>query len=450
MSNQHATVIRNATILSMDRVIGDLPSGDLLIEGGVIAAVGTDLDAPADAKVVDASGSIVVPGFIDTHRHMWEAILRGYAPDHTFGDYMSHVLGVAGPALTPDELHDGELLSARAGLAAGVTTIQDISNIQDSPAHTDAIVSALQDSGLRAVLAYGLSFPTMTSTGASLPDDVRRVRSRLLPRSVDLVTMALDAEGGDDVSEQHNAALARELDLRIARHFSERLSARHLADLGALVPGTTFIHGNGLDDEELRVIADGGGNISIAPAIEMVMGHGFPVIGPATRHPDLLVSLSSDVEVTMPGDMFTQMRAALASGRHHEHTAALADRPTLGVREVLRMATIDGARALGLDGRTGSLTPGKEADLVVLDAERPDAAPVYDPYSTVVLQMDRSHVDTVYVRGVPRVQGGVLVGDDTDLLERAAHTADRLVRDGVVPAPLRRARLETAVGGGGR
>ncbi|MDJ1135634.1 amidohydrolase family protein [Streptomyces iconiensis] len=415
---------RNARILTMDPALGDLDNGDLLLDGDRIVEVGTGLQAPHGAETVEARGCVIIPGFVDTHRHMWQAILRGIAPAHTFPQYMDNILGDFGPALTPHDLYTGNLLSARAALASGITTIQDISNIQDSPEHSEAVVAALKESGIRAVFAYGKSFPAILAEGTVLPEATRRVRGELLDDPYGMVTMAVVAEGGSDADELANAALARELDVPVSRHFSSRLSAAHLHKIGAIRPGTTFIHANGLDAGELAVIADSGGSVSVSPAIEMIMGHGYPMIAPALARRDLPVSLSVDVEVTVAGDMFTQLRAAYQAGRHAHHDAGTPNGIT--VRDVLRMATLDGARSLGLDDRTGSLTPGKQADLVVLRADRPDAAPVHDPYSTVVLQMDRSHIDTVTAAGRDHVRAGRLVDDSSRLLDDADATARRL------------------------
>ncbi|MBD3009000.1 amidohydrolase family protein [Streptomyces sp. 5-10] len=415
---------RNARILTMDPALGDFEDGDLLLDGDRIADVGTGLRAPEHAEVVNARGCIIVPGFVDTHRHMWQGILRGIAPAHTFPQYMDNILGHFGPAMTPGDLYTGNLLSARAALTSGITTIQDISNIQDTPEHSDALVAALKESGIRAVFAYGKSFPKIVAEGTLLGQDTRRVRGELLNDPDAMVTMALVAEGGSDEDELANAALARELDVPISRHFSSRLAAAHLHKIGAILPGTTFIHANGLSAEELAVIAESGGSISISPAIEMVMGHGYPMIAPALAQPQLPVTLSVDVEVTVAGDMFTQLRAAYQAGRHAHHSAGT---PTsITVRDVLRMATIDGARSLGLDDRTGSLAPGKQADLIVLRADRPDVAPVHDPYSTVVLQMDRSHIDTVTAAGRDHVRAGRAVDDSSRLLTYADRIAHRL------------------------
>jgi cytosine/adenosine deaminase-related metal-dependent hydrolase len=328
------------------------------------------------------------------------------------------LLGI-GPRLTPEDLAIGEALSAEASLAAGITTVQDTSDIHDGPERTDAIVAALKSSGLRAVFAYGLSRPYLTENGSAIPRDARRVREELLNDDDALVTMALSTSPGDDDSERHNAALARELDVRTARHVRAEIRPSRLRDLGALVPGSTFIHGNGLDDCELRVIAEAGGSLSIAPVVELALGLGHPIVAEALAVPELPITLSVDVEVTSPTDMFSQMRAAYLAGRP-------------APRDVLHCATLSGARALGLGDRTGSVTPGKEADLLILRADRADVAPMTDPYNAVVLQMDRSHVDTVLVAGTAYKRAGKPVRDDHALRDQALDTLRRLgIRTGV-------------------
>ncbi|WP_242884774.1 amidohydrolase family protein [Actinomadura litoris] len=415
------TLFRAAHVLSMDSSVGDHSPGQVLVEGDRIGAVGATVIPPSGTEVVDLPDGILLPGFVDSHRHMWQALLRGIAPGHSLDDYLSDVLGRLAPALGPRDLRLGTLLSARAALASGITTVQDVSNVQESPEITDAVIAAHLESGVRTVFAYGRSFPGLMRDGFALPGDVRRVRADLLPAANGLVTMALVTEGGDDDVERRNAGLARDLGLRAARHLSVGKSVARLRDIGALVPGTTFIHANGVDEGELAIIADSGGGVSVSPAVELTMGHGYPMT--SARH-HVPITLSTDVEVTVPADMFTQMRAAYQAGRHAEH--GVHDRPGLSVRDVLRMATLAGARVLGLGERTGSLTPGKRADLLALRASRADVAPVLDPYSTVVLQMDRAHVDTVLVDGRTLVRNGRPLTDDAPLLDQAAGAIARL------------------------
>lgn len=431
-------LIRNARILTMDPALGDFENGDILVEDDRITAVAPRLEDRGPAEEIDATGGIVIPGFIDTHRHMWQAVLRGCAPHHTLDAYFRHILGEIGPVLAPEDLYLGNLLSARAAVAAGVTTVQDISNIQDTPEHSDALIQALQDSGLRAVFAYGNSLPRMYTYGSRLPDDVRRVRADRLPDRDGLVTMALVTEPGDEDTERHNARLARDLGLPTARHTFQSSAegpVTRMRDLGVLLPGTTFIHGTGLAPGELRAIADSGSSLSIAPAIEMMMGHGYPPFALAAQA-KLPLSLSADVEVTTAADMFTQMRAAYQAGRYSELSDAdQAPRPRLTVHDILHYATLGGAQTLGLDHLTGSLTPGKQADLLILRADRPDTIPVHDPYSTIVLQMDRAHIDTVLVAGRSAVRRGHALAASSELLDDAHALTRRLTEQGMFTSP---------------
>ena len=246
-----------------------------------------------------------------------------------------------------------------------------------------------------------------------MPADVRRVREELLGDDSALATMALATSHGDDEAERSNAALGRGLGLRTAHHVRAEIRPSRLRDLGALTPGMTFVHGNGLDERELAVIAEAGGSLSIAPVVQLALGLGVPMVTAALAVPGLSITLSVDVEATGPTDMFSQMRAAY-----------LGARPPL--RDIVYFATLGGARALSLGERTGSLTPGKQADLLILRADRADVAPVIDPYGTVVLQMDRSHVDTVLVAGTVHKRAGQLAGDDSELRRQAYATLRRL------------------------
>ena len=424
-------LIQGATILSMDPAIGDLDEGDILIEGSRITAIARGLEVEGAVETIDAHGCIVIPGFIDTHRHMWEAVIRGCAPHHTISDYFTNILSEIGPEITPRDVYLGNLLSARAALTSGITTVQDISNIQDSRDHTDAAIQGLQESGLRAVFAYGKSFTSMAAHGMALSDDVRRVRSELLHDNDALVTMALATEHGDPDAERHNMKLALELDVHTARHVQAEYPVIRLRELGVILPRTTFIHGNNLGLEEIGVIVDSDGSLSIAAGIEMMMGHGYPMMATAART-GVRVSFSVDVEVTMASDMFTQMRCAYQTARYEELSESDAPPPPTTERDILRFATIGGAETLGFEDRTGSLVPGKQADLVILRADGPDVAPVNDPYGAVVLQMDRAHVDTVMVGGVTVKRGGRLLADSTEVIAEARGVGHRLITAGVL------------------
>jgi cytosine/adenosine deaminase-related metal-dependent hydrolase len=422
------TLIAGGHVLSMDPAIGELPCADVLVEDDVIRSVGPDAGAADVDDRIDARGRLVLPGFVDTHRHMWQAVLRGCGADQTLGEYFETVLGALGPRLTPDDLYVGNALSALAALDAGVTTVQDISNVgKPTPEHTDALLDALESSGVRCVFAYGMG-PAQ---------DARRVRETRLGTDDALVTMAMNADGGGDGNSRRIWSLARDLAVPAALHVRGGRPVSRLHRLGVLRPGTVFIHGTGLEEGELRLMRDSGAALSIAPAIEMTMGHGLPPFGAAAAA-GLRPGLSTDVEVAAAADLFGPMRTGFQVARLAalqgltEGPDGQAALPT--TRDLLEYATIAGAEVLGLGRRTGSLTPGKQADVVVLRADRPGVAPVYDAVGTVVSAMGPGDVETVLVAGrVVKRDGRLLHPGLPRLLERAAAVRDRLRE----PAPRR-------------
>ncbi len=421
-------LLRGGHVLSMDPQIGDLYGGDLLIEDDRIAAVGYALDV-ADAEVVDAAGCIVIPGFIDSHRHTWETVIRGIAPDVSLAGYFDLVLDQLAPAYRPEDVYAGNYLGSLEAIDAGVTTLLDWSHISNTPEHADAAIRALQDARLRAVYCYGNPNTSLAAwwytSELKAPDDIRRVRDQYFSSDDGLLTLAMGTRGPGFCTPEvvkHDWELARDVGAPISVHvgmgpFAGRFSmVSQLNDLGLLGPDTTYIHCNYLSDEEFRLIADTGGKVSIAPSVEMAMGHGTPPTAKALAH-GLRPSLSIDVVTTVPGDMFTQMRFLFASDRLLAHEAAFAagneqEPVLLSSREVLEFATIEGARVCGLEKRTGSLTPGKEADVVMLRCDLSNAYPVIDPVSTVVHQADTRNVDTVVVAGRILKRDGRLVHGD--------------------------------------
>jgi cytosine/adenosine deaminase-related metal-dependent hydrolase len=191
-----------------------------------------------------------------------------------------------------------------------------------------------------------------------------------------------------------------------------------LRDLDLLYPETTYIHASHLTDEEWLLVRDSGGNVSLAPQIEVQMGHGW---APALKAESLgiPIGLSSDVATTASADQFTQMHSVFGSERGRRHQATWDEgldglEPTpdlISARQVLRWATLDGAKVAGIADRTGSITPGKKADIVIIDGHAVNTYPVIDPVAAVVCAADISNVDTVIIDGVIRKQGGKLLAD---------------------------------------
>ncbi|KAB2340008.1 amidohydrolase family protein [Actinomadura rudentiformis] len=442
-SAKNRTLLRGGHVLTMDPALGDLPVGDVLIEGDTIAAVDRRIDA--DADVVDVGGRIVIPGFVDTHRHTWEAAIRGCAPDATLDDYFVEVLDTFAPVYGPEDVYASNLAGALECLNAGITTLVDWSHINNTPEHPDAAIRGLQEAGIRAQYAYGSANTSLADywfeSKLVIPkDDVARIRSTYFSSGDGLLTMALATRGPgfcvDDVVRAE-WALARELDIPITVHVGMgRLAGRfgmvkQLDALGLLGADTTFIHCCYFSDEEWRLVADSGGTISIAPQVELQMGHGWPPVMKAIEN-GLRPSLSIDVVTTVPGDMFTQMRAAFGAERARVNAACWeADTPVpdtmLTARQMLEMATVHGAHVAGLEDRTGSLTPGKQADIVVLDASSLNMAPVHDPVAAVTLCADVSNVETVIVGGTFRKRDGRLLADVDRARGLVEASRDRLV-----------------------
>jgi cytosine/adenosine deaminase-related metal-dependent hydrolase len=427
MAMGNRLLLRGGHVITVDPELGDLPDADVLIDGDKIEAVGPGLSA--DAEVVDVSGQIVIPGFIDTHRHTWEAAIRGSAPNATLDDYFVEILDTFAPLYRPEDVYASNLAGALECVNAGITTLVDWSHINNTPEHPDAGIKGLVESGIRAQYAYGSANTSLADywfeSKIAIPaDDVRRIRDTYFSSDDGLITMALATRGpgfciDDVVRAEWN--MARELGIPITVHVGMgRLAGRfgmisQLSNLGLLGADTTYIHCCYFSDEEWRLVADSGGTVSIAPQVEVQMGHGWPPIMKSMEY-GLKPSLSIDVVTTVPGDMFTQMRCAFGCERARVNAIAWeanTEVPAnmLTARQMLEMATRNGAAVAGLGDRTGTLTPGKKADVVVIDASSLNVAPVIDPVAAVTLSADVSNVDTVIVDGKVLKRGGKLVAD---------------------------------------
>jgi cytosine/adenosine deaminase-related metal-dependent hydrolase len=438
-------------VLTLDPAIGDFAKADVLIDDGKIVAIAPRIP-DRGAHVVDASGKIVMPGFVDTHRHLWQGLIRNSGPDDLLGDYLTNVLFGVAPVITPEEVYIGDLVSALSALNSGITTLLDWSHIATTPEHTDAAIAALHASGIRGVYGYGPNFgvtpPWYEDPNSPYPEDLRRLKTQYFSSSDQLLTLAL-AAAGPEFSNVDAAVrewnIAREVGVRISVHVGVGAlgQAGLLASLGRRVPlgdDTTYIHACTLSDAEWQLIAESGGTVSLAVPVEMQMGHGIPPIQKAIDF-GIRPSLSVDVETNQPTDMFTQMHACFALQRallNQDHlfpdTSHVPE--LLRARDVLEFATIEGARANGLANKVGSLTPGKQADIVLLETRALNVAPINDAVGAVVLGMDSSNVDTVFVAGrAVKWQGRLLGVNVGHLLRQAEDTRLRLLeRAGIDPS----------------
>jgi cytosine/adenosine deaminase-related metal-dependent hydrolase len=312
----------------------------------------------------------------------------------------------------------------------------DWSHIQNAPEHADAAIAAIHESGLRTVFAHGnpnLDLPAWWhNSSLKHPHDIKRVAKQYFSSKDQLVTLALAPRGPEFTTfevAKHDWELARELGIRISVHVGVGAAGQHgklgeMGKAGLLGPDTTYIHCCTLNDEELKMIADTGGTVSIASPVELQMGHGTP---PVQRCLDLGIrpSLSIDVETTVGGDLFAQMRSVLTLQRGMVNEQKLQGKTNvpeyLTSRDVLEFATVEGARANGLENKTGTLTPGKEADVIMLRTDRINVFPINDPIGVVVRGMDTSNIDTVFIAGKIRKRKGELVGVDLQRVRKLAY-----------------------------
>jgi cytosine/adenosine deaminase-related metal-dependent hydrolase len=408
-SSGGATLLKGGRVLSLDPSVGDFASADVLIQGTKIVSVQPNISA--SAKVIDASHMIVMPGFVDTHRHAWEAPLRNILPNGTLADYTRDITGTARAAYRPEDAYIGDLVTALGAINAGVTTMLDWSHIGNTPEHTDAAIRGLKDSGIRGVYAFGGGTP---GPGNQFPQDIRRLRKQYFSSEEQLLTLAMAA--GLNPADW---AVAREVGAAITVHVNAANQLMPIAD--AVKSDVTCVHANNLTEAEWQLVAKAGAHISIACPIEMEMGHGIPAIQPALDH-GIKPSLSLDVETEMPGDFFTQMRSVFTLQRMQRLARERAGEknlpPLLTVREVVEFATVQGAKDNRIDRKVGTLTPGKEADIIMLRTDQINVMPVNNAYGAVVLGMDTSNVDTVIVAGRLLKSQGRLVGIDMARITR--------------------------------
>ncbi len=421
-----ATLIRGGLVVSMDPVVGDLPRGDVLIEGSVIAKIAPSIGAP-QAGVIDATGCIVMPGLVNAHQHTWQTALRGVAGNWTILEYFHHVHAGLATKFGPEDIYIATLVGALNQINCGATTLVDWCHNNPTPAHSDRAIDGLVESGIRAAFFHGSPKPDPKPGQKpfwELPhprSEVERLMKRL-PGREGLVTLGLAILGPHYSTyevAQHDFRLAREFGLIASMHCAggeartpdgwDRLAAE-----GLLGDNANIVHGQTLSDEQLKLMIELGVTFSLTPETEMLQGHGLPITG-RLRKLGAQPSLGVDLESGISGDLFTVARVALAAQRAADNaesratTGKLPDTSTIHCREALGWITIEGARMLKLDDRIGSLTPGKQADVILLRADDLNMWPVHDPVTSIVMQAGTGNVDTVLIAGEVRKRHRKLV-----------------------------------------
>ncbi len=416
-------VLRNGTVLTMDGRRTVLKGADVLVVGQRIEAVGPSLQVPEGCLEVDATGGIVMPGMVDTHRHMWQTAMRGYGADWTLTQYFVWYYLTHGKVFRPEDVHAGNLLSALESLDAGVTTTVDWSHGLQTTQHADAAVDALESVPGRFVLAYGniQAGPWEWSTTPEFRDFVSR---RITPGNDMLgFQMAFDVTGDPEFPERAAFEVARELGVPVTTHAgvwgaTSDDGIRLMHDHGFANADTIYVHAATLNEDSYQRIAATGGTVSVSTESEQSCGQGYPPTWVLRNH-DIPVSLSMDTSVWWSADLFSAMRSTLGADRSREHLEAHAKGETcthctLRADQVVEWATIGGARALGLQDSVGSIEVGKKADLLLIKNDHsPVMFPMLNPYGHVVFQAQRGDVHTVVVNGRVVKHAHKLV--DTDL-----------------------------------
>ena len=441
-------IIKGAAIVSMDRAIGDLPKGDVLIEQDRIVSVAPNVAAD-DAEMIDGSSMLLLPGLINGHLHTWQTGLRGIAADWTVAEYMQAMHRGLATLFRPEDIYIANLMGALNQINNGATTLVDWSHNNPTPEHTDAAIRGLDDSGIRALFLHGSPKPDPKPgqrhfSEVPMPrSEIERFCKERFASRDGLITFGLAILGPYystyDVTRA-DLALAREFDLFASMHVGggtplvpqgfERLLDDDLVDAHL-----TVVHGNDIAPDTVRRIVDRGGTFTVTAEIELQMGYGDPLTG-ILHTAGAPISIGTDVEPAVGSDLFTCMRLTLQHERHRSIVEALAasgSRPARSpqtCRDALAWVTTDAARIAGLDHRIGSITPGKQADIVLLRTDMLNMTPLHDLVGCAVMQAGTANVDTVMIAGRVVKQGGKLLVDGLpDKIAALRRSGDRILAD---------------------
>ncbi|MDX3852067.1 amidohydrolase family protein [Streptomyces sp. AK02-01A] len=429
-------VFRGGTVLPMDRARQVLTGTDVLVVDDRIAAVGPRLAVPDGTAEIDATDGIVMPGMIDTHRHMWQTAMRGYGADWTISQYFVWFYLEHGKNFRPEDVRAGNRLAAVEALDAGVTTVVDWSHGLQTVDHAEAAVDALRSVPGRFVLAYG-NIQQAPAEWTSAPEFRDFARRHIDGDDLLGFQLAFDVTGDPAFPEKPAFEVARELGVAVTTHAgvwgaTNDDGVRLMYENGFMTPETVYVHASTLSADSYHRIAATGGSISVSTESEQSAGQGYPTTW-AVRSHNIPVSLSMDTSVWWSGDLFSAMRTTLGADRAREHLEAHARGETvthcaLRADQVVEWATRGGARALGREHDLGSLEVGKKADIVLLKNDRsPVSFPLLNPYGHVAFQAQRGDVHTVLVNGRVVKHEHRLLGVDLAAVRREAeHTVGHL------------------------
>ncbi len=439
----------------MDEKIGDIGCGDILVENDTILQVGENISAPAGTEIIDAAGMIVMPGLVNAHIHTWMTGLRSLGGNWAGWDFFRTVHKNLGTRYTPRDNYLSSLVGTLNQLNSGATTIFDWCHNNKTPEHSDASIDALFDSGIRAVFGHGTVKPKQKEGEPHFSEiphprsELLRLRKGRLSDEKGLVTLAACILGSDYATKEVTLTdfrMVKELDILSSAHIWGRDDRRvkegyHLlAKEGLLGPKHNLVHGNLLDDAELKVIVDSGVSVTSSATVELASRGAEPLIRRVLALGGF-PSIGSDIEVSVAGDMFHVMRYALQTTRLFSNLERQAnglppsEKAEFFSRDALKWATINNAKALCMEDRIGSLTPGKQADIIMLNSKDLNLFPVLQPTESVVFNAYPSNVDSVWVAGKKVKENGKLLFSDEKLAkvkEELGEAVERLLKEGEI------------------
>jgi cytosine/adenosine deaminase-related metal-dependent hydrolase len=439
-------LLKGGCLITMDKKIGQIDRGDLLIEGNKIINIAEEIKVD-DAEIISAENMILMPGIIDSHIHTWQTGIRGIAGDWTMGQYLRGMHANLATGFKPEDIYLGNLAGALTQINGGVTTLFDWSHNNPTPDHTDAAIDGLIESGIRAVFGHGSPKPDPKEGQKHFSEvphpasEIKRLREGRLSQDDALVTLGMCILGPHystyDVTHQ-DILLAREYNLLVSAHMSggfNRLvpnGVYRMRDDKLLGPKLNIVHGNDLSDDELKILIDGGVKMTITPEVEIQMGFGDPITGRVIKFGGK-PSIGVDVESNISGDMFNVMRMALQIQRMidnkpyadaHKPIDSLSIAPT----QALEWATINGAQMMGMEHKIGSLTPGKQADIILIRSDDLNLRPVNDPVNAVVFYANASNIDSVYIAGELKKKNGHLIYKDlSTIMEKLERSGEKIL-----------------------
>jgi len=400
-------LVRRGYLLTMNNSLGEIPEGDVHVRNGEILAVGKNLKAPG-ATVLDGRNMIVMPGFVDTHWHMWTTYLRCMAGDKVEDGYFP-VTTAYGQVMQPEDMYYGTRLAAAEAIYSGITTVNDDCHNVRTHEHAEQDIRALGESGLRANWSYG-SYRGVPPGELRNLASVERLHQNWAKYSNDgLITLGYSWGGlpignpGNTVpalaveNAKREIEAARRLGLRISMHLASREgtpAGQVQAQAQYLGKDMVLIHMLAATAEEVKLVAAAGASISASPGSELRIGYGLTKAGDFM---DAGINVCVSVD-TAPLTGNCHMFGILKLLRNAENAKALSEFK-LSTRRALEMGTIDGARALGIEDKVGSLEPGKRADFIMIQTNVITMGVFSDPTRAVVEAAEPSNVDTVVIDG---------------------------------------------------